>query len=85
MYIFIKYHNNTIKYDNGSDTELSLYNFGEEDPNYNNRSVRNYAYSSFKNLECCHVKKYTGVDLFLNSDSQPNAKLMLHVTRMISN
>ena len=54
-----------------------FYNFGEEDPNYNNRSVRNYAYSSFKNLECCYVKKYTGIDLVLNSDSHPNAKLML--------
>ena len=34
---------------NVSDEELSCYNFGEDDvSNYNNRSVRNYTYSSFK-------------------------------------
>ena len=48
MYTVIKHYNNTIKYDIVSDIELSLYNFGEEYPNYNNRSVRNYAYSSIK-------------------------------------
>ena len=65
-----------IDYDYVSDKDLYHYNFGEKVPNYNNRSVRNYAYSSFKNIYFCHVKKHTGVDLALGSDCQPNAKCM---------
>ena len=53
------------------------YNFGEEDPNYNNSSVIIYAYSSFKNLEFCYVKDHTELDLVLSNDCQPNAKVML--------
>ena len=56
---------------------MSRHNFGEEDHNYNNRSVRSYAYSFFFNLEFCHVKKYTGVDLVLGNNVQPNAKLII--------
>ena len=57
LYDVIKYHNDTIDYVNISDKDLSCYNFGEEDPNYNNRSVKSYAYSSFKNIDFYHVKK----------------------------
>ena len=59
---------------------MFCYNFEEEneddDSNYNNSSVRNYTYSSFKPIEFCHVKKHTGVDLVLGSDCYPNAKPM---------
>ena len=56
---------------------MACYNFGEDDSNYNNGSVRNYTYSSFKNIDFYHVKKHTSVDLVLGSDCQPNAKPML--------
>ena len=66
---------------NVSDGELLCYNFGEEKEDdvskYNNRSVRNYTYSSFKPITFCHVKKHTGVDLVLRSDRHPNAKPMI--------
>ena len=68
LYIVVKHQNNMIDYDTISDKDLLLYNFGEEHPNYNNRSVRNYTYSSLKNIEFCHVKKHTGVDLVLSND-----------------
>ena len=64
-------------YVNVLDEELSCYNFGEVDYNYNNRSVSNYTYSFFKPIDFCHVKKHTGVDLILGSDCHPNAKPML--------
>ena len=39
--------------------------------------MRNYPYSSIKNLAFFHVKKHTEVDLVLNNNTQSNAKLML--------
>ena len=58
---------------------MLCYNFGEEneddDSNYNNSSVRKYTSSSFKSIEFCPVKKHTDIDLVLQSDCQPNAKL----------
>ena len=48
MFGVVKYHNDTIRFENISDKDLLLYNFEEKDSNYNNRSVRNYAYSSIK-------------------------------------
>ena len=48
---------NDFDYINVSDKELLCYNFGENDSNYNNRSVSNYTYSSFKPIDFCHVKK----------------------------
>ena len=68
---------NDFDYVNVSDKELLCYNFGENDSNYNNRSVSNYTYSSFKPIDFCHVKKHTGVDLSLGRDCHPNAKPML--------
>ena len=68
LYDVVKHHNKTIDCNNVSDKDLSCYNFGEEDPNYNNRSVRNYTYSSFKNINFCHGKKHTGVYLVLGRD-----------------
>ena len=68
---------NDFNYINVSDKDLLCYNFGEDDSNYNNRSVSNYTYSSFKPIDFCHVKKHTGGDLVLGSDCHPSAKPML--------
>ena len=70
-------YSNKFGYINVSDKELLYYNFGEDDSNYNNRSVSNYTYSSFKPIDFCPVKKHTGVDLVLRSDCRPSAKPML--------
>ena len=48
----------------------------DDDSNYNNSSVRNYTYSSFKPIEFCPDKKRTGVDLVPNPNPNNNK---LHV------